>query len=156
MGNLIGFASLTTDVISNKRVLRLALTTAGVVGTRTFCIGKRNIAVADNGLYGHLCVFNDTSAPAVPNTSNINGVRYTCATSGKAFCIVGSPQGDITPTNSIVLGNVAVAVNAAGDMIVKDCTSAIGTPDEEDVVFLGETPLRVVRKGKDWYWVVKS
>lgn len=157
MGNLIGFSALKTTVISGNLRLRIGLGTAGTVGTRTLCLGKRNIAVADNGNYAHICVFNDTSAVnEATKTANITGKRYQLADSGRAFVIVCDQPSDKTPVNSIVLGNVAIAVNAAGELVAKDCTATIGTPDEEDVVFLADAPLRVVRKGNNWYLGVKA
>lgn len=157
MGNLIGFSALKTTVVSGNLLLRCGLSTAGTVGTRTLCLGKRNVALADNGDYALLCVFNHSAAVAdATKTINVTGKRYQIAASGESFAIVCDQPSDKTPANSIVLGNRAIAVNAAGELIAKDCTATIGTPDEEDVVFVGDQPLRVVRKGSNWYLGVKA
>jgi hypothetical protein len=163
MGNLIGFSALKTTTVSGNLLLRLGLSTAGTVGTRTICLGNRNIVLADYGGttdkpdYLILCVFNHSAAVAhATKTVNVTGKRYQLATSSESFVIVCDQPTDKTPANSIVLGNRAIAVNAAGELIAKDCTTAIGTPDEEDVVFVGDQPLRVVRKGSNWYLGVKA
>jgi hypothetical protein len=155
MGNLIGFSALRKTLTSGKYVLRIALTSNGTLGSRTLCLGGRNIAVADHGDYGYLCVFNHSAAVSATPTTTICGNRFALATSGESYCVVGASQADSTPANSIVLGTVPIATNANGDLICKDLTATIGTPDEEDVIFIGETPLRVVRKGSNWYLVVK-
>ena len=156
MSNLIGWSALTSTYTSPRSFLRAASTSSGTLGITTLCLGKRNIALADHGDYKYICVYNDSGAVDSEDVAQISITGYALADSGESFCLVIDPQGDTTPDNSIVLGNRAVAVNAAGDLIFHNSTSAIGTPDDEDVVFIASKPLRVVRKGDDWYLAVSG
>lgn len=155
MGNLIGLSALRKTLSSGKYNLNIAVTTNGAVGTKTLCLGTRNVALADHGNFTYLCVFRHSAAVAATPTDVICGNRYALATSGECFCPVGQSQGDAAAANAIVIGNRALSTNANGDLICKDVTAAVGTPDEEGFVFLGVKPLRAVRKGGNWYLVVK-
>ena len=156
MGNIIGFSALQSVIVSGNRLLCMGLSTAGTVGSRTLCLGSRNISLANYNGYALLCIFNDTSAVASSKNANITGIRYSLATSGQSYCLVINEPADLTPTNSIVVGDVPLAVNAEGQLIVQDCTTSIGTPDQEDVIFIADEPLRVVRKGSNWYLAVTT
>ncbi len=156
MSNLIGWSALTSTYTSPRSFLRAASTTSGTLGTKTLCLGKRNVALADHGDYTYICVYNDIDAVESEDVAQISVTGYALADSGESFCLVVDPQDDSTPDNSIVLSNRAVAVNESGDLIFHDSTTDIGTPDEEDVVFIASKPLRVVRKGGNWYLAVSG
>jgi len=153
MRNAIGLAALTSTVTSGERLLNLAITSAGTVGTNVLCLGSRNITLANNGNYKHLCIFRDTSGKSIGNAISINTLRYALMTSGLSYCILGQLISDNIPVNSLVLGNEAIAINAEGDIIAQDVTALVGTPDEEDVIFIGDSPLRVIYKAPNWYMV---
>jgi len=154
--SLIGKAALKSTEVGGIRLLNLAFTSSGVIGNTTFCMGLHNIAVADSGDFGYLCIFRDLSATPVLFPNMIHGENYKMASSGEDFCLVANPIGNSTPTQSIVIGNVALACNVTGDLIVHDASASIGTPDEEGIVHLGTTALRVVRKGDNWFFCITT
>jgi hypothetical protein len=156
MSNLIGWSALTSTYTYPRSFLKAASTSSGTLGTNTLCLGKRNIALADHGDYKYICVYNDSDAVDSDDVAQISVTGYALAESGESFCLVVDPQDDATPDNSIVLSNRAVAVNESGDLIFHDSTTDIGTPDDEDVVFIASKPLRVVRKGNNWYLAVSG
>jgi hypothetical protein len=155
MGNLIGYSAIKSTKTGGKSFLSTSLTSSGTIGSKILTLGTRGIALANNGNYTYLCAYVDNAASDANKSLLIAGKPYALATSGQSYCLFTSSLGNSTAINSIVLGYTTIAINSSGSLIIKDCTSAVGTPDEEDAVYIGDKPLRVVRKGSNWYLVIK-
>ncbi len=100
---------------------------------------------------------NDLAPLVFERDSGINAINCSFASeSGAGYPSMRTDTDLLSGSfTDCTTGEQGFGVRCLINIVAKNCTAAIGTIDEEDVVFIGEMPLRVVRKGSDWYLVIK-